>query len=179
MNGMTGEQMKKHADDLAYEKEFFGKRDRGYTPGGRNISPGRLSNAEKMIRNFEDMPPALQQSWLKNPRNRKKLEDAYMLVETPEPPVEPGGGGSTPEGTAPMRPYDIYPPQDGGTMPTIMPPEQRPLQGPEQGPHGPQHPALPGGGQGEPRFRRTAYDDYLDSLRNRGLSGDPRTGVLF
>lgn len=153
-----------------------------YNPGIRNISPRRLSNAEKMIRNFEAMPPALQQSWLKNPRNRKRLEDAYMLVETPEPPVEPGGAGSTPGDIAPVPPASPQgppPPYNDETVPMYVPLEQGPLQGPPQEFYGPQHPALPGGGQGEPRFRRTAYDDYLDSLRNRGLSGDPRTGVLF
>tara|TARA_Y100001963_G_C6715636_1_gene416496 strand:- start:706 stop:1134 length:429 start_codon:yes stop_codon:yes gene_type:complete len=137
-----------------------------YNPGIRNISPRRLSNAEKMIRNFEKMPPALQQSWLKNPRNLKRLEDAYMLVETPEPPVEPEKMGPAPEGTAPTPPYTM-PPYNDETVPINIPPGQRALQGPEQGPYG----SLPDG--------RTAFDDYLDSLRNRGLSGNPRTGVLF
>ena len=133
-----------------------------YNPGIRNIAPRRLSNAEKMIRNFEKMPPAIQQSWIKNPRNRKRLEDAYMLVETPEPPVEPEETGPAPN---PFNPQGPDPTGPGGAL--EIPAHIRPDETPMQGPHG----ALPDG--------RTAYDDYLDSLRNRGLSGDPRTGVLF
>ena len=193
MAGLTGKQMQDLAKQKAYEREASGRRDRGYTPGNRNIDPRRLSLAEKLIRNFENMPEFAQKDWYSNPRNKKKLLDAYMLVETLEPPAEPEKTGSSPNLFNPQGPDPTGP---GGALeiPAHIRPDEPPTQGPQPQitipmPYSPSWPppALPSPEGPAPEMDNMApgynvpkpRDKFNEYLRGLGLSGDPRTGVLF